>query len=321
MSKKQNLFTLIQTDYDLEEAMGAATINKESGVIEGVVLLTGEKVSKNKTFYTKKALTEAVTRYEGAKMFLDHPKPDAGEVRSVRDFGGVYKNVRVEEGNKLKADLHLVPNQDVRNIVMPIAEAKPSGVGLSIRDRGHGREEKGVFLVEGFSKGNHYSIDLVTEASVNETLFESTQGDDEMDKKEIIAKLSVEELQEGNPALVDTIKSGERQAQLKELEEKIKAGEEAPKVLSQAKKMVALAESGLSKEIVEKLKPIIEKADTSLELAESLIKTQKELVEAMKPAAGSRDPKVTGHGGEGHDNRLAEGELPTEDQLARAIVG
>jgi hypothetical protein len=252
-------------------------------------------------------------------MFLDHPKPSEGEVRSVRDFGGIYKRVRLEE-SKLRADLHLVPNTEIRNIVIPIAEAKPAGVGLSIRDRGHGREEDGVFLVEGFSKGNSYSIDLVTEASVNETLYESNQGGQDMDEKEIIAGLTLEKLQEHNPSLVETVKTTERQATLKELEEKIKAGEEAPKVLAQAKKMVALAESGLPKDVAEKIKPIVEKAETTLELAESLIKTQKEVLESMikKPAGG--DPAVTGHGKENGD-RLSEGELPKSEEIASALIG
>ena len=203
---------------------------------------------------------------------------------------------------------------------MPIAEAKPSGVGLSIRDRGHGREEDGVFLVEGFSKGNSYSIDLVTEASVNDTLFESTRGGHDMDEKEIVAGLTLEKLQEQNPDLVEAIKSTERTTVLKEFEEKIKAGDEAPKVLAQAKKMVALAEAGLPKEVAEKIKPIVEKADTSLELAESLIKTQKELLETMTKKPEVKDPAVTGHGKE-KDDRLSEGELPKPEVLAQALIG
>ena len=318
MKGKKNNLTSIRFETDLSEAMGGAVINAERGVIEGVVLLTGEKVSKNKTFYTKKALTEAVSRYEGAKMFLDHPNPEAGEVRSVRDFGGTYKNVRVEEGSKLKADLHLIPNGEIRNIVVPIAEARPAGVGLSIRDRGHGREENGIFLVEGFSKGNSYSIDLVTEASVNATLFESTQGGEDMDEKEVIAGLTLEKLQEGNATLLDGIKSAERTAVLKELEEKLKAGEEAPKILEQAKKMIALSESGLPKEVIEKIKPVIEKPDTGLELAESLIKVQKEVLESQKKVPA--DPKITGHGGS-NDKPLGEGELPKSEDIADSLIG
>lgn len=306
----------IDVTFDLSEAMATTKIDKDKGVIEGVLILTGDKVSRNKTFYTKKALQEAVTRYEGAKMYLDHPK--AGEtVRSVRDYGGTYKNVRLEEGNRLKADLHLIQSEAVRSTVIPIAESKPAGAGLSIRDRGHGREENGIFLVEGFAGKVPFSIDLVMEASVNETLFESTQGgDNDMD----IKTLTLEQLTEGNLALVESIRSTERTTVLKELEEKIKAGEDAPKFQARARKMIALAESGLPTEVIAKIKPVVEADTTSPEAAEAMVKAQKEILEAMKPAQRAGDPKVKGHGAS-TTTQLSEGELPSEDELARAIVG
>ena len=65
---KKNKYRAYDFVSDLNEAVGEAVVNKDSGIIAGVVLLTGEKVSKNKTFYTKKALNEAVSRYDGAKM-------------------------------------------------------------------------------------------------------------------------------------------------------------------------------------------------------------------------------------------------------------
>ena len=275
---KKSAVQPIELVEELSEAMASTQIQKEKGVIEGVLILTGEKVSRNKTMYTRKVLQEAVNRYEGAKMFLDHPK-EGETTRSVHDYGGTYKNVRLEEGRYLRADLHLVKNEKVVNTVIPIAEQKPAGVGLSIRDRGHGREENGVFLVEGFAGKGPFSIDLVMEASVNETLFESTQGGDDMD----LSKVTLEQLTEGNAALVESIKSTERAAVLKEFEEQIKAGKDAPKIQAHAKKMLALAESGLPKDVIEKIRPVVESDSMTHESAESMIKAQKEIIEAMKP--------------------------------------
>lgn len=297
---------------DLLEAVNTAVVNKEQGIIEGVVLLTGEKVSKNKTFYTKKALSEAVARYEGAKMFIDHPADKESNARSVRDLGGVYKNVRIEENKFLKADLHLLPNENIRHLVLPIAEAKPNGVGLSIRDKGHGREEDGVFLVEGFAGKAGFSIDLVTEASVNENLFESNQGGEIMD----LSKVTLEELLEGNPTLVEKIKTDERGAVMKELEEKIKKGEDAEKMLFKAKKVQALTEANLPKEVAEKIRPIIEPEAVTFEVAEGVIKAQKEIVEGYKPAG---DPAVKLHGGGKDDKDLKESEIPTDEELVAAL--
>lgn len=306
----------IGCDVDLSEAMSASKIDKEKGIIEGVLILTGEKVSKNKTLYTKRVLQEAVARYEGAKMYLDHPK--AGEtVRSIRDFGGIYKNVRLEEGKRLRADLHLVPNENVRSTVIPIAESMPTGVGLSIRDRGHGHEENGVFLVEGFAGKGPYSIDLVMEASVNETLFESNQGgNDDMD----LSKLTLAELKEANPALVESIANEARSAALKEVEEGIKAGKDAGAILIKGKKLMALAESGLPKEVIEKVRPVVEQDGTSLESAEAILKAQKEIVEALKVTPAGKKPVVRGAGA-ANDQQLEEAVIPSDDATIRALEG
>ena len=303
---------------ELSEAMAGTQIRKDVGIIEGVLLLTADKVSKNKTQYTKKILQEAVTRYENAKMYLDHPAPGV-KVRSVRDFGGTYKNVRIQEGNKLRADLHLVPNESIRSTVIPIAEAMPPGVGLSIRDHGHGREDNGVFLVEGFAGKGPFSIDLVMEASVNETLFESNQGgNDDMD----LSKLTLAELTEANPALVEKIQNEAKAAALKEVEEGIKAGKDAGALLAKGKKLIALVESGLSKEVIEKVRPVVEQESTTLETTEALIKAQKEIVESLKPAKtpGTGMPKVKGQGGS-TDAALSEGELPKDEELVTALEG
>lgn len=309
----------IETDTELSEAMASTKIDKEKGIIENVLILTGDKRSRNNTLYTKKVLQEAVARYEGAKMFLDHPK--TGEsVRSVRDFGGTYRNVRLEEGKYLRADLHLLNKEEVRNTVIPIAESKPAGVGLSIRDKGHGREENGVFLVEGFAGKGPFSVDLVMEASVNETLFESTKEEEDMDKKEMLKSVTLEELQEGAPALVDAIKSTERAAALKEVEEQITTGKDAAKVFAKAKKLVMLAESGLPKEVSDRIKPLIEGDLTSPETAEALIKAQKEIVESLGKAPGKgKEPLVRGNGAREQD--LGEGELPKPEELAEALQG
>lgn len=314
INMKKNVTRSFEFQQDLLEAVMTATVDKDQGIISGVVLLTGEKISKNKTFYTKKALGEAAARYEGAKMFIDHPADKASSVRSVRDLGGVYKNVRIEENKFLKADLHLLPNPEIRNLVFPIAEAKMAGVGLSIRDKGHGREEDGVFLVEGFAGKAGFSIDLVTEASVNENLFESNQGGDKME----LNKVTLEELLEGNPTLVEKIKADERGAVMKELEEKIKKGEDAEKMLFKAKKIQALTEANLPKEVMDKISPIIEPEEVTIEVAEGIIKAQKEILEGLKKPSGN-DPAVKGHGDSKDEKHLIESELPSDEELVMAL--
>lgn len=308
---KKNGVRNFNLEVDLSEAMGSAQVFKDRGLIEGVVILTGEKVSRNKTFYTSSAMKEAVVRYEGAKMFIDHPPQGDTGTRSIRDLGGHYRNLRLEENKFLKADLHLLPNDDIRNTILPIAETKMAGVGLSIRDRGRGREEDGVFMVEGFTNSKGYSIDLVTEASVNENLFESDEGGN-MD----LSKVTLEELTEGNPALVEKIKIDERKTALEEFDKK--SEEERNKLLAESKKTLALAEANLPSDIAEKVKKMIEPGSITFEVAESIIKNQKEIIEASKKGEG--DPSVRGHGaGKGGDGE-GKTEIPDDKELAEALA-
>lgn len=313
--RKNGKYDILYTT-ELNEALSfGSNIQKESGIIGGVVILTGDKVSKNKTLYTKKALEEAVKRYDGAKMYLDHPEPNNHSSRSVRDFGGTYKNLRIEEGRFLKADLHLLPNNGIRDIVMPIAEAKPNGVGLSIRDRGKGQEKDGIFLVEGFVPGRGYSIDLVTEASVNENLFESEGGEDDMK----IEDVELKHLVEGNPSLLESIRNDERKKVTSEFEEKLKKGEDAQKMLEHGKKLMALAESGLASDVIEKVKKIIEPDTITLEVAESIIKSQKEICESIaERQASNGEPKVKGHGTS--MNESDHNELPDDTKLIEGLT-
>ena len=129
-----------------------------------------------------------------------------------------------------------------------------------------------------------------------------------------IEDIALEDLQKGNPALVEAIRSSAREAVMKELEEKIKKGEAADKAILSANKARILAEAGFVKEVAEKVGKLIEAEAISLELAESIVKSHKELIEKAPPAGA---PKVAGHGGgSGSDDEV---KLPTDEQLAEAV--
>jgi len=290
--KKNGKYRGIEADFDLSEAMALVESDQEKGVIKNVVLLTGEVPTKNKTLYTKGALKEAASRYEGAKMFLDH-----GEdmVRSVRDLGGVYRNVRLNE-NKVLGDLHLRDSDEVREIAFTMAREKIGG--LSIRDRGRGREENDVFIVEGFAKSGPYSIDLVTEPSANMNLFEHQQddeddnkgGSEDMDIKEI----TLEILSEKRKDLIESIQADARKTFLEEFKEMLKKGESADKIL-------LLAESGFPSEVSKKVREMIEPESVTLEVAKKIVENFKEISEKIVPS--NENPKVKGHGAAKDDDQ------------------
>jgi hypothetical protein len=277
----------------LEEAFGQAQgVDDANGVIKGVTLLTGEKVSLNKTFYSRAAIEQARTRYEGAKMYLDHPAKGENN-RSIHAFGGIYKNLRIEE-NRLKGDLHLLESK--REMVVGIAKMRPAGVGLSIKDRGFGVEKDGVFTVEGFTDGAVFSVDLVSEASVNKDLFESRKNnsrqEDQMDWKVITA----DALKKERADLVESIASEATASLVKELNEAKAKNKDAAPLLEKAEKMCLLADAGFDKEVREHVRKMIEPESINVETAKAIINGQKVLLESFAKKAANGNPKVTGVG-------------------------
>lgn len=310
----------LQESTTLEEAMGGASIDDANGVIKGVAMLTGLKESGNKTFYTQKALNEAVTRYEGAKMFIDHQAPDKRNVnRSVRDFGGVYKNIRLD-GAKVRGDLHLAESN--RKDVMAIAKMNPTGIGFSLRDRGTGQSDKGVFLVESFDdKFTGFSVDFVVDPSTNKDLFESAQqaaieneGGEEMDFKSLTADTLTKE----RPDLVESIQNAGKAAILKELEESKTNGSKSDAV---AAKLSALLDADFSKEVCESVKKMIMPDVITIEAAKEMISGQKLLIESLTKNNTTGKPVVKGVGQHAAEE-LEEGkkqDVATDDVFASAF--
>lgn len=306
-------FKTLAESFTLEEAIGDGMVDDANGVLKGVVLLTANKVSANKTHYTNKSLAEAKDRYEGAKMYIDH-KFDAKGNRSILDFGGVYKDVRLD-GDKLRADLHLLESK--RSMVVSIAKMRPAGIGLSIKDRGHGVEKDGVFFVEGFAPKTTFSIDLVAEPSVNKDLFESnqTEEENEMDFK----TLTVDVLSKERPDLIESVQNAGKAAILKELEESKVSGKKSETV---AAKLSALIEAEFPKDVCESVKKMIMADDISLETAKGIITGQKEVMESFKKTTTTTGkPVVTGLGMPKEKEVVegAAGELPSDADFSNAF--
>ena len=253
-------------------------------------------------------------------MFLDHPAK--GETnRSIQDFGGDYKDLRIE-GSRLKGDLHLVESK--RQMVLGIAKMRPAGVGLSIKDRGYGVEKDGVFYVEGFTEGASYSVDFVSEASVNKDLFESRNDDDKTQEEPMDWKaITVDALRKERPDLVESITTEATSGLVKELAEAKANGKESAAVLEKANKLLALSEAAFDKDVAEAVRKMIEPEQVSFETAKAIIAQQKVLLEALAKKAGNGAPAVKGMGQRKADD-VQEGagsgaDLTSEDAIADAF--
>ncbi len=304
MKKTRN----ISESVDISEAVASAKVDEAAGVIRDVVLMTANKTSKNKTRYMNSALSEATTRYEGAKMYLDHPRTDELQARrgnrSVRDLAGTFGNLRVSEG-KLYADVNLLEHN--KAVAISVAKNPPKGTGLSLRDRGRVRDEGGVTLVEGF-EGDNFSIDLVVDASLNAGLFESVDQGGEAEMKE----LTIEKLKEGRADLVESIRNEAVADLKKQLEE---AGE---KTLA-ADKLVMLAEAKMPAEFRDAIRSVVLKKEVTIEEAKSIVSAQVALFDKTSkgvPTPNATTPAVTGAQG----RQVTESaKMPSDDEFLAAL--
>lgn len=310
--------------FSLAEGAGFA-IDRAAGVIRNVRMLPGGVKTKNGNRFMPSAISEAVKRYEGAKMYIDHDK--SRPIRSVKDWGGVYKNVHEEKGD-VRGDLHV--RKSKQDEVFEVAEMAPGGVGLSIVDKGRGETRDGEFLVEGFV-GDTFSVDLVAEASGNRSLFESNNGGHAEEEEDMELKNITEEILAKDRAdLVESIGNKARAAVVAELEAEKKKGKTLEEALSAEKaknvkneKLVALSEAAFEKTIHESVLKAIEPETVSVESARAIIATNKATVEALAKGARGGRPTVVGAGArrtESVTEGVEGGDLPNSDTILRAFT-
>jgi len=150
-------------------------VNRESGVIAGVKLLGTE--SKNGRTYPKQVIAEAVAKYDGANVFVNHP-PVGKEngPRDYRDRLGVIRNPVVGNGSDgLFGDFHFNPKHALAEQVTWDAEHAPENVGFSHVIQGKTVCRNGATVVEEITRV--VSVDLVTSPATTRSMFEGDVAD------------------------------------------------------------------------------------------------------------------------------------------------
>lgn len=140
-------------------------LDKENGVAVGVAVCGF--VSANGRDYPKAVLARDHKVYEGANVFCDHKD---GE-RSVHEWFGTLKNVRLRDDGKPIADLKYSRSHPFAAQFEERAENHPASFGLSHvavcqTSRVNGRE-----VIEAITRVE--SVDLVARPATNASLFES----------------------------------------------------------------------------------------------------------------------------------------------------
>lgn len=158
--------------------------NGASNKIKGVAIM-GRRESANQRIYSDRAIDDISRLSEGAKAFIDHPSKaeikETGGVRPVGSWLGVFSNP-FRQGNSVKADLTIQKkHHDLMESIITLA---PSGLGFSINARVGVLNKNGTEVVESVKR--LYSADLVTEAALCKSLFESALNGGNSDVLEFV---------------------------------------------------------------------------------------------------------------------------------------
>jgi len=263
-------------------------------------------LSKNRCYYPIQVLREAVHLFEGVKFFVDHPtKHEARErpERSLMDFAGWFEEPRIE-GNDLIATLNVLASHPIHQKLLELeARNALSQIGLSIRGKGETRllRQDGRIVEEVLRISKIHSVDAVTEPAAGGRFLEIQEevGFDMIDT------LSLEELRELRPDLVDALRTelqSESEPQVVELdisqesEAPDKAKEEIKGLFEEVKRERCtlllerkLAESALPEPLKAKIKRIfgdrIFEEDELMKVIEDERETYAKVIETMQPKA------------------------------------
>lgn len=184
-------------------------VDRERGIIPGVKVIGFE--ARNRRYYPPEVLRAALSKYEGAKVNIDHPPhTDPMRPRGVADRFGVLRNVRYVDGSGVHADLHYNPKHALAEQVAWDAEHQPQVIGLSHNALVQpGPRKDGITHI---AEVLHVSsVDVVADPATTRGVFESQQSqadEDDMD----FSKLTVEQLKSSRPDLVRALESEHAQA-------------------------------------------------------------------------------------------------------------
>jgi len=173
----------IKTEFD--GCFREITVDDTGKIIRNAAL--AGLVSRNHRRYTKEALSGGASRYNGVRVYIDHPsKEDERQGwRSVRDLAGQIENARFD-GSKVRGDIKLL-NNDGGKLTYEIATNMPNIAGMSHNAFGKYHRENGEEVIESIERV--VSVDVVIEPATNDGFFEAYQKQTDMNPKQIAEAL------------------------------------------------------------------------------------------------------------------------------------
>jgi hypothetical protein len=221
----------------------AVEVDRHAGVIRGVKILGLQ--SRNGRTYLPEALAEAVPLYEGAKVNVNHPKGCPNAPRDYQERIGVIRGAVVRPGEGLFGDLHFNPKHALAEQLIWDAEHLPENVGFSHNVEARTSRSGDQVIVEAILRVQ--GVDLVADPATTRGLFESAPcgtacsppkggvrgtcrcpaGGEQAVARESLVELTVEELKQQRPDLVEALaqETAEELAQLRSELDRYRAAE------------------------------------------------------------------------------------------------
>lgn len=263
----------------------APRVNAETGVIAGVKLIGLE--SRNGRKYPASVLASSLSCYEGARCFIDHPDRKAGVERSVRDWAGTVRGVRVQPDG-LYGDLHLLTKREDASMLLEAAESHWQNFGLSHVADCKITRENGQDVVQAIEEV--FSVDIVTDPATTRGLFES---------KDRAMKTTVQKVIEST--------KGAKASARKIVQEMLAADEELGAVEMEVPAEDATPDDSIAAAFSAAIMAVVN--DSSLDLAGKKSKIN-EILKAQEKVEGAADPPASSDSGGESDG---ESDAPTEE--------
>jgi hypothetical protein len=182
--------------------------------------------SRNGRTYLPEALAQAVPLYEGAKVNVNHPKGGPQAPRDYQDRIGAIRNVALRAGEGLFADLFFNPKHALAEQLAWDAEHAPENVGFSHNVEARTSRAGDRVVVEAILRVQ--GVDLVADPATTRGLFEavgdpaatrggiesaggageSNSGGPDVTPPADLGQLTLEELKNKRPDLVEAILEG-----------------------------------------------------------------------------------------------------------------
>jgi hypothetical protein len=175
-----NLFRAIIREELARGAESGRRVDRVNCIVYGVKVVHRKSVNTHNvpgaksSEYTREALANAISLYEGLKVNVDHPPKDRpGKERSAYDRIGKLKGVHIGGDGDLYGNLHLVRSHKMTASVMDSAETADLNdlFALSHNAVGKGKVINGVYTISEIPEVR--SVDLVADGGTNVSLYES----------------------------------------------------------------------------------------------------------------------------------------------------